>query len=90
MDLPREQQQTRERFLITLLEAAIPLKGVLIAGRTANIPVDILTGLKNSQRRCVAADVRQINQRFPAEACADRSVHRLQLGANRHGNLDGL
>lgn len=26
MDLPSDQQQTRERFLIALLEAAIPLK----------------------------------------------------------------
>src|SRR5205823_1951764 len=69
---------------------AIKLEGVLVAGSPAYVPVDVLTRLQNSQRRGVAADIRQVDQRLPAEARADRSVHRLQLGANRHGNLDSL
>ena len=70
--------------------AAVKLESVLVSGCTADVAIDVLARLKDGEGRCVAADVRQVDERLAAEGRADGGVHSLQLGTDCHCNFDRL
>src|ERR1700681_4465001 len=44
-------------------KSTVELKGVLVARVTADVAIDVLARLKNREGRCVAARVRQVDER---------------------------